>query len=126
MAFDPSRLFTQLLNTGLQNKDNPLYQLISQIIDALKTLTASTGVPGSSSGGSGSSLAGQSYVTVNNDTAVLPNSRQAIAGDFMSLDISNPGQIVFSPSEWSVLTNGDAINPELIYADGDVIMIHTP
>ena len=28
--------------------------------------------------------------------------------------------------EWSVLTNGDPVNPELIFADGDVIMIRVP
>jgi hypothetical protein len=26
-------------------------------------------------------------------------------------------------SEWSVLTNGDPVTPELIFADGDVIMV---
>lgn len=34
--FDPSRIHQALLNTGLQNKDNPLYQVLKQIIDALK------------------------------------------------------------------------------------------
>jgi hypothetical protein len=28
-------------------------------------------------------------------------------------------------SQWSVLTNGDATTPELIFADGDVIMTET-
>ena len=28
--------------------------------------------------------------------------------------------------EWSVLTNGDPVTPELIFADGDVIMIRVP
>lgn len=32
---DPTRLYTQLQNTGLQNKDFPLYQLIKTIIDQL-------------------------------------------------------------------------------------------
>jgi len=27
---------------------------------------------------------------------------------------------------WSVLTNGDPTSPELIFAGGDVIMVHTP
>jgi hypothetical protein len=38
---DPSRLFTQLLNTGLQSKDNPLYQLIRELIGTLLNLTSS-------------------------------------------------------------------------------------
>lgn len=29
-------------------------------------------------------------------------------------------------SQWSVLTNGDPVNPELIFAGGDVIMLETP
>ena len=33
--FDPARLFTQLQNTGLQNKDTPLFQLINQMIGAM-------------------------------------------------------------------------------------------
>ncbi len=33
MAFDPSRLYTLLLNTGLQQKDNPLHQVIHGLID---------------------------------------------------------------------------------------------
>ncbi len=32
MPFDPSRLHSALLNTGLQSKDNPLYQVIHQLI----------------------------------------------------------------------------------------------
>jgi hypothetical protein len=29
-------------------------------------------------------------------------------------------------SQWSVLTNGDVVNPELIFAGGDVVMLETP
>lgn len=35
MAYDANKLFAQLQNTGLQNKDNPLYQLIYLLIQAL-------------------------------------------------------------------------------------------
>jgi hypothetical protein len=52
MAMDPSRLYTQLLNTGLQNKDNPLYQLIYQLIGALVKLNSDASSSGSSSSGS--------------------------------------------------------------------------
>lgn len=40
MSFDPNRLFAQLLNTGLQTKDNPLYQVIHQLITSQAELTA--------------------------------------------------------------------------------------
>jgi hypothetical protein len=61
MAMDPARLYTQLLNTGLQNKDNPLYQLIYQLIGALVKLNSDASSSGSSSSGS----------TVINPTTVL-------------------------------------------------------
>jgi hypothetical protein len=49
MAIDPSRLYTALLNTGLQRKDNPLYQVIHDLIANLITLNLQTN---SSSSGS--------------------------------------------------------------------------
>jgi hypothetical protein len=61
MAMDPSRLYTQLLNTGLQNKDNPLYQLIYQLIGALVKLNSDASSSGSFSSGS----------TIINPTTVL-------------------------------------------------------
>lgn len=35
---DPARLFSQLLNTGLQIKDNPTYQVIHQLIDQIVSI----------------------------------------------------------------------------------------
>lgn len=54
-TIDPNRLFTQLLNTGLQTKDNPTYQVIYYLIDAIRELnkqlaTANLG-SGSGTGG---------------------------------------------------------------------------
>lgn len=54
MAFDPSRLYAQLLNTGLQTKDNALYQVIYQLIGAVAELRAGT-TAGTSTGGGSSS-----------------------------------------------------------------------
>jgi len=39
IAFDPARLYTTLLNTGLQTKDNPLYQVLYQLIGATLGIT---------------------------------------------------------------------------------------
>ena len=36
---DPTRLYTALLNTGLQQKDNPLYQVIHSLIDNLISIS---------------------------------------------------------------------------------------
>lgn len=126
------RLKATLLDSGLQQKNQPLWQVINTLIDYLRQLQTfvSGSASGSSSGGGGSSLADQSFITVNNDTVVLPNSRQAIAGTGIALDTSIPGQIIISSTvtspEWDVLTDGDIINPEFIFADGEVIMVQTP
>lgn len=42
MSFDPSRLYAALLNTGLQQKDNPLYQVIHDIIGSFSTIARQT------------------------------------------------------------------------------------
>lgn len=52
MAIDPSRLIYQLQNTGLQNKDNPLYQLLFQMIQIVAGLDKSVTAASSQSGGS--------------------------------------------------------------------------
>ncbi len=50
--FQQDRLYSALLNTGLQTKDTPLYQVIYQLIGAINTL--GKGITGGSSGGGGS------------------------------------------------------------------------
>jgi hypothetical protein len=40
MAINPSRLYTTLLNTHLQSKDNPLYQVLHDLIDNLIAVNA--------------------------------------------------------------------------------------
>lgn len=53
MAFDPTRLYSALLNTGLQNKDNALYQVIHQLIGKVASLNISSGGGTVISGGGG-------------------------------------------------------------------------
>lgn len=62
--FDPNRLYSALLNTGLQIKDNALYQVIYQLIGAFKELAKlvaniniSSG-SGNNSSGNGSNIPG--------------------------------------------------------------------
>lgn len=56
MIIDPARLIYQLNNTGLQSKDNPLYQLLLQMIGVLSGLNTSIGGLIDTSGGSGASI----------------------------------------------------------------------
>jgi hypothetical protein len=163
------KLQVQLLNSGLQQKDPVLYQIINQLIKFVRNFNNNV-VSGGISGGDSDAT----YLTVNNELTNLPNSRRVEAGDGIELDDSVVGvrtinnllalltilteqdetaelpnsfklvagnNITFDTSvpseleinadnptfvEWSVLTNGDVTNPELIFADGDVIMVHIP
>lgn len=42
MSFNPSRLYSTLLNTGLQTKDNPLYQVLHDLIAAVASVNKQT------------------------------------------------------------------------------------
>lgn len=76
---DLDRLKSQLLTSGLQQKDFPLYQVIDQLIQALRqtinTLDDALGI----SDGTGTSF-NQTFTTVAPEKASLPNSRQLTAG----------------------------------------------
>lgn len=53
MSIDPSRLYSALLNTGLQQKDNPLYQVIKNLIDNLVAAVKAINSSGSGTGTTG-------------------------------------------------------------------------
>ena len=124
------RLKSQLMTSGLQQKDNSLFQVINQLIDALRQFEISiTGITATSSS-SGGGLINSSYLTDSDESSSLPNSRQLLAGTNIVFDDTVPNQRTINASglgsEWSVLTNGDLLYPELIFAGGDVIMLHVP
>jgi hypothetical protein len=77
---DLDRLKSQLLTTGLQQKDFPLYQVIDQLIQAVRDVIDTTDTAlGTGTGGSGTSF-NQSFATVEGEKPSLPNSRQLVAG----------------------------------------------
>lgn len=72
----------------------------------------------------------QEFLTASDETATLPNSRELLAGTGISFDDSVANERTINNDvpdrEWSVLTDGDPVNPEIIFAGGDVVMTHTP
>jgi len=169
-----NKLKSTLLTSGLSQTNQPLFEVINRLIQAI--IDSNVGVVEITGGSGSGGLANQPYLTHQNALADLPSSRQLLAGDnvnfddsvfgertidvlldfiinadlvtwtdetasfpdsrwllagpFITIDTSVAGQIIISAvspdREWSVLTNGDAVNPELIFADGDVIMTHIP
>lgn len=83
------RLKSQLLTSGLQQKDQPLYQVINQLIEFVRqsinenqaAIDAITG---------GGALPTQSFVTTENELAGLPFSRRIVAG--AGIGFNNDGQ----------------------------------
>ena len=79
MALTPqvfARLKSQLLNTGLSQKDQPLFQVINQLIDNLQaTANEVSAVTSGSSGG----LGGATFYTKDEEGG-LPNSSQLLPG----------------------------------------------
>lgn len=71
---DLTRLQSQLLNSGLQQKDFPLYQVISQLISKLNDIAQDLAdlTDPSSSG----SAFGQTFATIDNEKSTLPNSKR--------------------------------------------------
>ena len=118
---DPTRLKSQLLTTGLQNKDNPLFQVINQLIDALGEVRRDVGQTGSLIINSGTTISGQNQ-------AIGPPGMDGLDGSNEYFFIpSTDGSGGISRVYDSPLTNGDPVSPELIFDDfGDVIIVQVP
>lgn len=132
MAVQPQldRLKAQLATAKVREQDFPLFQVITQLIDAVRQaqefnneqiagVTTSTGA-----------LASVQVLTHADESIALPNSRQLIAGTNISFDDAVANQrtinVTLVEKEWDVLTDGDLTQPELIFASGEVIMLHVP
>lgn len=88
-----AKLQSVLLTSGLQQKDQPLYQVINQLIKAIsEALESVLGVADTGAGGI-VILGNGTFLTVDNELATLPNSSQLVAGDHVSFDTSVFGQL---------------------------------
>jgi hypothetical protein len=79
MAVELNRLKTILVQSNLQQTNNPLYQVIWNLLDAVSAIQNNVITIGGGGGGGGG-LANQSFITKNNDQATLPFSRQIFPG----------------------------------------------
>ncbi len=85
------KLKSTLLTSGLQQTNQPLFQVINQLIQAI--IDSNLGVIEVVGGSGGGGLADQTFVTTTDQLASLPNSSQLIAGDNLSFDTSIFGQL---------------------------------
>lgn len=140
MAIQPklSRLKSQLAASKVKEEDFPLFQVVSQLIDTIKQLqdatlnTITTTVTGGLTAilNAIALIKNSDLLTHTDESAEFPNSRMLIAGANITFDITTPNQLEIIGDaidrEWSVLSNGNVINPEVIFADGEVVMVSVP
>lgn len=87
------RLKAQLLTSGVSQQNQALFQVINLLIDATRqALENAQTITNTTSGGGG--LAGQTFVTISNDQATLPNSRRIVAGNGVSFNIDGQRLII--------------------------------
>jgi hypothetical protein len=122
------RLVSQLNTSGLQQQNPALYQVIQQLIAlGQQLITQSNSSAGSSSSQAIiNSILAANFLMSTDESIIFPNSRNLLAGQNIAFDDSTPNERTISTGNWSVLTNGDPVTPELIFAGGDVIMVYTP
>jgi hypothetical protein len=86
-----ARLKSQLLTSGLSDKNQPLFQIINALIDAVgDSLVAANIVVGGGSGSGSSGLQNATYLTIGIE-AGLPFSRRLVAGIRITFDDSVAG-----------------------------------
>ncbi len=123
------RLVSQLNTSGIQQQNPALYQIINTLIQTAQQIISVVAVGGSGGGGNLqpiiNTILAANFLMSTDESPNFPNSRELIEGQNILFDDTNPNQRIVNTGNWSVLTNGDPVTPELIFAGGDVIMIYT-
>lgn len=116
---DLDRLLSILNTSGLQMKDQPLYQVIKQLIEAVRQFQSITNASITGSGNIVTGLENADFLTHADDSVLLPNSRQLIAGTNVSFDDTIVNQRVINA------TSSGSSNDYVVMSDG-VIPIPAP
>lgn len=142
---DLSDLRTVLNNTHLMQKDNPLYQFCSELLRRVSKFagniqeqvkTNTTDIATISGGGSpvtpitpGADV-NADFITWSDESAILPNSRNLLAGTGVTFDDTVVNQRIINVASAafydSPLTDGDVDETDLIFAAGDCIIVQVP
>lgn len=127
---DLNRLLSILNTSGIQNENSALYQVIKQLINAIKQLQGIIVANVDSTNLDITALAERDEPFLSHDVpSNLTNYRRLLAGLNITFDdtVANERTIngASAGSQWDVLTDGDLIETELIFADGEVIMLET-
>lgn len=130
-TIDLTRLKSQLASAKVRETDFALFEVINKLIDFLRSDLSNIDAVANEAGGGVGALLIQTYLTATDETGLLINSRELIAGDNVTFDDSIPGERTIDvdvPSETTdhvVLADGGN-NPTLGVGDGAGGFIYTP
>lgn len=129
MASQLDSLKTLLQSTQLSSSNPRLFQFLNQLLDFLRGIEARLNARITAA----SSVAtNATFLTATSEIATLPNSRELVAGTDITFDDTVSGIRTVNASggsgtlQFTLLTNGDLIETELVFAGGDVIWVPVP
>lgn len=129
MSFDLDRLKSVLLNSGLQRKDNSLYQVIAQLIDALKEFQNQTNAQISASS---LPISNGPLITYIADLINFPTSRVLLAGSGVTFNDTVFGERTIDVSSALIADHvvaSDGFEPPTPLSDGFgnfIYLMYTP
>lgn len=130
---DFSHLIGILANSRIQQTNNALYQTLYLLIKGITQSRDSLVVTNNNTSQSLTQLLGVTYLTSEDETVLLINSRKLLAGVGVSFDDSTPGERVVNASAGpgashydSPLSDGDLLAADLIFAAGECIIVQVP
>ena len=120
---DLNRLKNQLAAAKVRDTDFPLFQVINQLIEAIRQLQGATTAEINTVSGAVDVGNSYNYLTHSDQTLQLPSSRRLVAGDGVTIDITNPGEMEISAggTDHVIMSNGDSVP----LGDGDGGFIYT-
>lgn len=131
---DFAHLFGLLASSKTQQSNNALYETIFLLIRSTEQARDALVVNDNDSGNTLSQLLGVTYLTVDDETSLLINSRRLLAGTNVTFNDAIAGQRTINVSAsaiagkgyWTPLTDGDPDETDLIFANGEAIAVFVP
>lgn len=133
MAFKPSPeqpdfadLIATLNTSGVQKTDNALYQTLYNFLTRITKWKEMLKKDAENLSGPFNNLRDISFLTIDNETVILPNSRALLVALGLSFDDITDGQRTLQLTHyWTPLTDG--LDPtSLIYAAEEAIAVEVP
>jgi len=120
-------LITSLVNSGQQTKNNALFQTVYLLLQRLTKSKNLFEKDLKDLQDFINKLGNVTFLTQDDETIFLPNSRQLLASLGIQFDDTIPGERTIRLDHyWTPLTDGSKTEANLIYANGEAIAVEVP